>query len=382
MPREIPEENLDEVAEDTLEEIPEEIPFEILTVPVEVAGWRLDQFLAGQLDGVSRSRVQQLVEQGDVLVDDKREKASLKLRGGETVRVTGKQTVTPLEARAEDIPLDVVYEDDDLAVVNKPAGMMVHAGSGASDEARSGGTLVNALLHRFPALSSIGGDLRPGIVHRLDKETSGLIIIAKNDAAHEALAEMFASRRMTKTYIALVQGRLPEDGATIQAPISRDAVRRTRMTTRRLDGARHAISHYRVVERLETRFGAFTLARVRIETGRTHQIRVHMASISHPVVGDTLYGAPERIIALPLSTTRKAPREVLALGRNFLHSTELEFTHPITGKQIELKSPLPEELNAFLVRLRDQLAEDGVGPDSEPDSESDSGANSREDAGH
>jgi 23S rRNA pseudouridine1911/1915/1917 synthase len=331
---------------------------ETLVVPVEAAGWRLDQFLAGQLDGVSRSRVQQLVEQGDVLVEGKREKASLKLRGGESVVVSGQQVVTPLEARAEDIPLDVVYEDDDLAVVNKPAGMMVHAGSGATDEARSGGTLVNALLHRFKSLSSIGGELRPGIVHRLDKETSGLIIIAKNDKAHEKLAEMFADRRITKTYLALVQGRLPEDGATIQAPISRDSVRRTRMTTRRLEGARHAVSHYRVVERIETRFGAFTLARVRIETGRTHQIRVHLASISHPVVGDTLYGAPAKIVALPLSTTRKARREVLELGRNFLHSAELEFAHPITGKLIELKSAVPQELESFLVRLKDQVLTD------------------------
>jgi 23S rRNA pseudouridine1911/1915/1917 synthase len=330
---------------------------EELVVPVEAAGWRLDQFLAGQLDGVSRSRVQQLVEQGDVLVEGKREKASLKLRGGEQVVVTGQQLVTPLEARAEDIPLEIVYEDDDLAVVNKPAGMMVHAGSGATDEARSGGTLVNALLHRFGTLSSIGGDLRPGIVHRLDKETSGLILIAKNDKTHEALAEMFADRRITKTYVALVQGKLPEDGATIQAPISRDSVRRTRMTTRRLEGARHAVSHYRVVERLETRFGPFTLARVRIETGRTHQIRVHMASISHPVVGDTLYGAPAKIIALPLSVTRKAAREVLELGRNFLHAAELEFAHPATGKLVQLKSALPAELEEFLVRLRDPIRE-------------------------
>ena len=306
---------------------------------------------------MSRSRVQQLVEQGDVLVEGKREKASLKLRGGEQVVVTGQQLIAPLEAHAEDIPLEIVYEDEELAVVNKPAGMMVHAGSGATDEARSGGTLVNALLHRFQTLSSTGGELRPGIVHRLDKETSGLILIAKNDKTHEALAEMFADRRITKTYVALVQGKLPEDGATIQAPISRDSVRRTRMTTRRLEGARHAVSHYRVVERLETRFGAFTLARVRIETGRTHQIRVHMASISHPVVGDTLYGAPAKIIALPLSTTRKAAREVLELKRNFLHSAELEFSHPLTGKLVQLKSPLPGDLTEFLGRLRDPVAE-------------------------
>lgn len=321
-------------------------------VAVEAAGWRLDQFLVGQLHGISRSRIQQIVERGDVLVDGKKERASLKLRGGEAVVVLGEQASKPLEARAEDIPLEVVYEDEDLAVVNKPAGMMVHAGSGATDEARSGGTLVNALMHRFPSLSAMGGELRPGIVHRLDKETSGLIMIAKNDAAHEALAEMFASRRVTKTYVALLHGRLPEDGATIQSPISRDAVRRTRMTTRRLDGARHAVSHYRVVERLQTRFGEFTLARVRIETGRTHQIRVHMASISNPVVGDTLYGSPARILALPLSATRKASREVLSLGRNFLHSSELEFVHPISGKTVALSIPLPIELDRFLESLR------------------------------
>jgi 23S rRNA pseudouridine1911/1915/1917 synthase len=325
---------------------------EKLTVPVEAAGWRLDQFLATNLSGVSRSRVQQLVEQGDVLVEGKREKASLKLRGGESVEVHGQQQITAPEARAEDIPLEIVYEDEDLAVVNKPAGMMVHAGSGATDEARSGGTLVNALLHRFGTLSSVGGELRPGIVHRLDKETSGLIIIARNDHAHELLAEMFANRQVTKTYQALVHGVLLEDAATIQTPISRDSVRRTRMTTRRLDGARDAVTHYRVVDRLETRFGPFTQARVRIETGRTHQIRVHMASVNHPVVGDTLYGAPAKIIALPLSTTRKAPKEVLELGRNFLHSAELEFTHPISGKVIQLNSPLPVELESFLARLK------------------------------
>jgi 23S rRNA pseudouridine1911/1915/1917 synthase len=331
-------------------------------VPVDAAGWRLDQFLVGQLDGVSRSRIQQLVEQGEVLVDGQREKASLKLRGGEVVSVHGPQHIAPLEARAEDIPLRIVYEDNDLAVIDKPAGMMVHAGSGATDEARSGGTLVNALLFRFPSLSTIGGDLRPGIVHRLDKETSGLIIIAKNDAAHEALAEMFATRQMTKTYVTLVHGSLPEVAATIQTPISRDTSRRTRMTTRRVDGARNAVSHYRVVEHLDARFGPFTLARVRIETGRTHQIRVHMASIHHPVVGDTLYGAPEKIIALPLSTTRKARREVLELGRNFLHASELEFTHPITGQLLQLQAPVPAELESFLARLKEPASETSGAP--------------------
>jgi len=265
-----------------------------IEVPAEAAGQRLDQFIAAQLEGVSRSRVQMLMDQGDVLVNGEREKASMKLRGGEHIAITGEPHPAPLKATAEDIPLDVVFEDADLAVVNKPAGMMVHAGSGQNEDARSKGTLVNALLYRFKKLSSTGGELRPGIVHRLDKDTSGLIVVAKNDRAHAALGEMFSSRQIKKTYIALVQGTVERARGTINASVGRDPVRRTRMTTQPQDNARSAVSHYEVVRRLANRFGKFTLVRVRIETGRTHQIRVHMASIGHPVVGDTLYGgAPQ-----------------------------------------------------------------------------------------
>jgi 23S rRNA pseudouridine1911/1915/1917 synthase len=329
-----------------------------LEVPAEAIGQRLDHFLATQLEGVSRSRVQMLIDQGDVLVNGAPHKASLKLRGGEHITITGEPHPAPLKAMAEAIPLDVVYEDADLAVVNKPAGMMVHAGSGANDDARSRGTLVNALLHRFKALSSTGGELRPGIVHRLDKNTSGLIVVAKNDRAHAALGAMFAARRVEKTYIALVQGAVTREKGTISAAVSRDPIRRTRMTTRPSDNSRTAISHYQVLRRLETRFGKFTLVSVRIETGRTHQIRVHMASIGNPVVGDTLYGGAGQLRdqrALEATPTRAARRkaepETLRLGRNFLHAAKLELTHPVTGKLLQLEAPLPPELNAFLDRL-------------------------------
>ncbi|HKN22206.1 MAG TPA: RluA family pseudouridine synthase [Terracidiphilus sp.] len=329
-----------------------------IDVPAEARGQRLDHFLATQLEGVSRSRVQLLIDQGDVLVDGLPHKASLKLRGGERITITGEPHPAPLKAVPEAIPLDVVYEDADLAVVNKPAGMMVHAGSGATDDARSRGTLVNALLHRFQALSSTGGELRPGIVHRLDKDTSGLIVVAKNDRAHAALGAMFAGRRVEKTYIALVQGAVAREKGTINAAVSRDPVRRTRMTTRPSANARSAVSHFGVIRRIDSRFGKFTLVSVRIETGRTHQIRVHMASIGHPVVGDTLYSGAGQLRdqrALEATPTRAARRksepESLRLGRNFLHAARLELTHPLTGKPLRLEAPLPSELNAFLGRL-------------------------------
>jgi len=329
-----------------------------IEVTAEAKGQRLDQFLAAELEGVSRSRVQLLIDQGDVLVNGECEKASLKLRGGERVDITGEPRPAPLKATAEEIPLDVIYEDADLAVVNKPAGMMVHAGSGQNESARSRGTLVNALLFRFKKLSATGGELRPGIVHRLDKDTSGLIVVAKNDRTHAALAELFSSRQIKKSYIALVQGTVERAKGTISASVGRDPVRRTRMTTKPMDEGRTAVSHYEVVKRFANRFGKFTLVKVRIETGRTHQIRVHMASIGHPVVGDTLYGGPGQLTdqaasqaATSKAARRKAEPERLRLGRNFLHSARLEFVHPKTKKPLELEAPLPAELEEFLVKL-------------------------------
>jgi 23S rRNA pseudouridine1911/1915/1917 synthase len=316
-------------------------------VSAEAAGQRLDAWLTAQLENVSRSRVQLLLSQGNVRVDGKPAKPSLKLRGGEVVEVLGEPALAPLRAVAEAIPLEIIYEDDDLSVVNKPAGMMVHAGSGATEDARNRGTLVNALLHHYRQLSSTGGELRPGIVHRLDKQTSGLIIIARNDATHLKLAEMFSRRQLRKTYIALVHGELKHDTGTINAAISRDLIRRTRMTTRRVTGGRTAISHYEVVRRIDSTFGKFTLVRVRIETGRTHQIRVHMASIGHPVVGDTLYGAPARVAPV----RKENGTEPISLDRNFLHAAELAFAHPRTGELLELSAPLPNDLKDFLTRL-------------------------------
>ncbi|HXZ29178.1 MAG TPA: RluA family pseudouridine synthase [Terriglobales bacterium] len=329
----------------------------------EEAGRRLDQFLAARLQsaGVSRARVQQLIAQGQVRVNGGEARASLRLRGGEQVAVLGEAQRPPLRALPEDIPLEVVYEDDAVIVVNKPAGMMVHAGAGPTESARNRGTLVNALLHHFRELSQVGGPLRPGLVHRLDKQTSGLLLVAKDDAAHHALARQFAEHRVKKTYLALVHGWMKTERGTIASPIQRDRVRRTRMTTRGA-GGREAVSHWQVRERLESRLGRFSLLEVRIDTGRTHQIRVHLASLGHPVVGDALYGAPRVLAAAPGRRSRASgvamagnvhPKsEAASLDRNFLHAWALEFAHPRSGKRLRFEQPLPPELAALLRRLR------------------------------
>jgi 23S rRNA pseudouridine1911/1915/1917 synthase len=328
----------------------------ILSVVPEDAGKRLDQLLTAHLD-VSRARVQQMIAEEKVLVNEAPAKASLKLRGGEQVTVLGSAERPPLRAVAEEIPLDIVYEDDDLAIINKAAGMMVHAGAGATgpngEDQRNRGTLVNALLHHFAALSAVGGEMRPGIVHRLDKETSGLIVVAKNDEAHRKLAAQFAKREVKKTYIALVHGWPKKDRGTISASISRDRIRRIRMTTRGT-GGRDAISHYSVVRRLDTAFGKFALVEVKIDTGRTHQIRVHMASLGHPVVGDALYGAPKEMRARRGRATDEGG--AISLSRNFLHAAQLELVHPRTGERIALTSPPPPELRAFLATLEKDIA--------------------------
>ena len=335
----------------------EAFPIDILVQP-EDAGKRLDQFLAARLESVSRARVQQFISEGEVLLNGAPAKASIKLHGGERITILSEPARPPLKAIAEEIPLDIVYEDDDLAVINKPAGMMVHAGAGAADDARNRGTLVNALLHHMKNLSGVGGELRPGIVHRLDKETSGVIVVAKNDEAHHKLSAEFAAREVKKKYIALVHGWVKKDSGTLDQSISRDRVRRTQMTTR-LAGGRSAVTHYRVVRRLDTKFGKFTLLDVKIDTGRTHQIRVHMAALGHPVVGDTVYGAPGTIKEIsgknpsPTKQEKNVPprqgkSEPITLSRNFLHSAELVFRHPRSEQLIEFKAELPQELQDFL----------------------------------
>ncbi len=316
------------------------------TADPAAANLRLDQYLAQALPDISRARVQLLIEAGQVRVDGHPAKPKQKLHGGESIEIEGTPQPTPLHAVPEDIPLDILHEDQHLAVINKPAGMMVHAGAGSTDDSRNRGTLVNALLFHFAKLSDIGGDLRPGIVHRLDKQTSGLILVAKDDSTHRKLGEMFSQRQVAKTYIALVHGHIKKDDTTVTLPIARDLIRRTRMTTRRADG-RTAVSHIHVLERLTTPYGPFTLVQVRIETGRTHQIRVHLQSLGHPVVGDTLYGAPHIVPGL-------APE--LQLDRNFLHAAHLSFTHPQPGtqplRQLDIHAPLPAELESFLKAIR------------------------------
>ncbi len=340
-------------------------------------GQRLDLHLAKMLPQISRARAQLLIEHGQVRVNGVVGKTKGKLNGGESIVVEGEPRPAPLRATPEDIPLNVVYEDRHLAVIDKPAGMMVHAGSGLSDDARSSGTLVNALLFYLKdQLSEVGGPLRPGIVHRLDKQTSGLILVAKSDASHRALADMFSDRSLEKRYIALVHRAVKSDRGLIDLPIARDRVRRTRMTTRtanqymttashgspslrhpdepepstkrRPNDPRPARTHYTVLERLHTSAGDFTLLDLKIETGRTHQIRVHMQALGHPVVGDTLYGAPARIAGLG-PDSKDGP----TLHRNFLHAASLKLAHPITGKPLDLDAPLPDELTSLLKRLRD-----------------------------
>ena len=305
-----------------------------IAVSAESAGTRLDRFLSGKLQEVSRSSIQRMIESGEIQVDGRSSKPGQKLRGKEIITVSLVEP-TPTKLLPEPIPLQIVYEDEDLAVINKPAGLIVHAGAGVRR-----GTLVNALLHHFGQLSASGNPQRPGIVHRLDKETSGLMLVAKNDYAHLQLSHQFLSREVTKIYLALVHGCLEKEEGEIASRIGRDRIHRTRMTTHAARG-REACTQYWVLERFER----YCLLRLRIKTGRTHQIRVHLSSIKHPVVGDKLYGAPAKL------RVPGQPDWQPTLNRNFLHASELEFTHPRTQKRMKFNASLPEELALLLSRL-------------------------------
>ena len=298
----------------------------LLRASEESKNQRLDAFLASSLDGLTRSQATRLIESGEVAVNGRAVSKSYKLAGGEDIAVTLPEP-EPVEAVPQDIPLDVVYEDADVIVVNKPSGMVVHPAPGHPD-----GTLVNALLyHCAGTLSGIGGALRPGIVHRIDRDTSGLIIAAKNDAAHQYLSAQLADHTLARTYECIVVGALREDRGTVDAPIARHPADRKRMAV--VAGGREAVTHWEVI----ARYPGYTHVRCRLETGRTHQIRVHMAYIGHPILGDTVYGAK---------------KEVPGLTGQCLHAVGLRFLHPRTHEVVELSCPLPEEFTRMLQKIR------------------------------
>ena len=298
----------------------------LLRASEESKNQRLDAFLASSLDGLTRSQATRLIESGEVAVNGRAVSKSYKLAGGEDIAVTLPEP-EPVEAVPQDIPLDVVYEDADVIVVNKPSGMVVHPAPGHPD-----GTLVNALLyHCAGTLSGVGGALRPGIVHRIDRDTSGLIIAAKNNAAHQYLSAQLADHTLARTYECIVVGKLREDRGTVDAPIARHPTDRKRMAV--VAGGREAVTHWEVI----ARYPGYTYVRCRLETGRTHQIRVHMAYIGHPILGDTVYGAK---------------KEVPGLTGQCLHAVGLRFLHPRTHEVVELSCPLPDEFTRMLQKIR------------------------------
>ena len=303
------------------------------TIEADQAGTRLDTYLASQVEGWSRARLQRLIENEDVLVNGKVAKPSYKLREADELEV--ELVSPPVDVFApENIPIDIVYEDETLVVVNKPAGLVVHPGGGTPS-----GTLANALVYHFQKLP--GTTVRPGIVHRLDKDTSGLLVVAKTEAALENLSDQFRDRSVYKSYVALVHGRVQSNSGKIDQPLARDRSNRTRMAVVR--GGRNALTLYRV----RRAFDRFTLLDVELKTGRTHQIRVHLAWMKHPVVGDETYGGGR-------DNTIQDPRlraRIRSLNRHFLHAEKLGFTHPQTEEFVKFESPLPDELAELLSAL-------------------------------
>jgi 23S rRNA pseudouridine1911/1915/1917 synthase len=306
-----------------------------LVVDSENDGIRLDAFLASQISSWSRARLQHLIADEEVLVNGKPSKSSYRLRAGDEIEVelvaSPATNFTP-----EDLPLDIIYEDESLIVVNKPAGLVVHPAAGIQT-----GTLANALAFHFDRLSTNAGTIRPGIVHRIDKDTSGLLVVAKTEAAHENLADQFRDRTVFKSYLALVHGVVEQDSGRIDQPLARDPRNRTRIAIVR--GGRAALTLYRV----RKRYDRFTSLAVEIKTGRTHQIRVHLAYLKHPVVGDEIYGGGRD------NTVRdpKVKVEIRKLGRHFLHAAELGFRHPASGAELHFQSPLPPDLQQLLNTL-------------------------------
>ncbi|GAW99636.1 RluA family pseudouridine synthase [Secundilactobacillus mixtipabuli] len=286
---------------------------------------RLDKVLSDMMPDESRSQLKQAIEEDRVLVNAKVEKPKYQVQAGDQIEVTIPDPVA-LDLEPENIPLDIVYEDDDVIVVNKPAGMVVHPSPGHPDH-----TLVNALLYHSP-LSTINGTYRPGIVHRIDKDTSGLLMVAKNNHAHQSLAQQLKDKTNLREYIALVHGVIKQDEGVIDAPIGRSPKDRKRQAI--VADGRHAVTHYKVLER----YLNYTLISCWLETGRTHQIRVHMKSIGHPLAGDPLYG----------------PRKTIAGSGQFLHAKKLGFRHPVTGKQLVFEAPLPQDFQRVINRLREQ----------------------------
>lgn len=301
-----------------------EAGLETVTAEAEDAGTRADVFLAAKL-GVSRSNMQKLLEDGRVKRGEKIIKANYKVRAGEMFVVDIPEP-EPIEAVPENIPLDIIYEDDDVVVLNKARGMVVHPAPGNYT-----GTLVNALLYHCSNLSGINSAIRPGIVHRLDKDTSGIMIVAKNDAAHISLSQQIQSKTAVRTYIAVVRGNIKTDSGTIETQIARDKTDRKKMTVVK-EGGRDAITDYEVLER----FGKYTLVCCKLRTGRTHQIRVHMEYLGYPLVGDPKYS--------PMKTP-------FGIKGQALHSHTLEFTHPRTGERMKFEAPLPEDMHKIITRL-------------------------------
>lgn len=301
-----------------------EAGLETVTAEAEDAGTRADVFLAAKL-GVSRSNMQKLLEDGRVKRGEKIIKANYKVRAGEMFVVDIPEP-EPIEAVPENIPLDIIYEDDDVVVLNKARGMVVHPAPGNYT-----GTLVNALLYHCSNLSGINSAIRPGIVHRLDKDTSGIMIVAKNDAAHISLSQQIQSKTAVRTYLAVARGNIKTDSGTIETQIARDKTDRKKMAVVK-EGGRDAITDYEVLER----FGKYTLVRCKLRTGRTHQIRVHMEYLGYPLVGDPKYS--------PMKTP-------FGIKGQALHSHTLEFTHPRTGERMKFEAPLPEDMHKIITRL-------------------------------